>query len=299
MKTNRRSRYIFFGFLHVVLFASCTGIDSSTPSSYKPVFAADTVDDNTLILGFPSFAYSETAEPLVKYLNAHLKGLQVKLKACTTYEEYLALIRKQEFDFTLINGFQALAVKDSGYTIFGKITNDKQYSAVIFSRKDAQIKSVSDLKGKAIALVPSRIIPGTMMPLYYLHKHGLNVNEDIQRIDVSSFESTILTTYLGKSEAGACLTRSWNVYISSHPEILSRVELKWETPPLVNNALVFKSSLDGKTIALITRLLFSMHTTEEGRLATEKLGISGFEKADDEIYKPMIEFKKRYDSLIL
>ncbi len=122
-----------------------------TKDAYKPVFAFDSVGKNTLLFGFPSFSYSETAEPLIRYLNTHLSGVHIKMKACVSFEEYLDYLNHNKFDFTLVNGIQAIKAENNGYSIVGKVSDDDKYAGVIFVRKDAGVKKITDLKGETVA----------------------------------------------------------------------------------------------------------------------------------------------------
>jgi len=284
----------------VVLSAAltaCNNSGSGTNSLYQPVFS-DTLEKNTLIFGFPSFSYSETAEPLIRYLNSHLPGLRIKMKACVSFDEYLDHLNSNKFDLTLINGIQAQDAVNKGYSIFGKVIDDDKYSGVIFTRNDAGIEKAVDLKGKRVSLVPSKTIPGTMMPMYYLYQNGLDVNHDMVQVNVSSFESAIIATYVGKSEAGLCLKRSWDVYIKNHPEILSKVNIEWESAPLINNALMAKNTMDCAIKYRLMNLFFSMQSSGEGKEVLNRLEFSGFKEADNDTYKPMMDFKKKYDAVI-
>jgi phosphonate transport system substrate-binding protein len=281
-----------------VMLSACMNKNSEKDNIYQPVFSADTSGNQTLVWGFPSFSYCEHAERVVKYLNKNLSGAHIIVKAFSNWDEYLSYLNQHKFDITLVNGMVALAATNNGYSIFGKIMDDSQFASVIFTRKDADVKKASDLKGKTISLTPYRMIPGTMMPLYYLYQQGLNVNMEMKKINVASFESSIISTYLGKSEVGVCMKRNWEVYVRDHPEVLSIVQLKWETPPLVNNALLIKKTTDDKITTQLMNLFFSMHTTLEGKAALNRLDINGFEKATRNSYKPMLDFIRSYDSVI-
>jgi phosphonate transport system substrate-binding protein len=281
-----------------LVFTGCDTGNAEKNSGYRPFFSSDTSKNRTLLFGFPSFSYSETAAPFIKYLNNHLNGIEIKMKACASFEEYLRDMEHNEYDITLINGIQALDATSHGYTIFGKVIDNGKYSGVIFIRKNAGISKIADLSGKTIALVPSKTIPGTIMPLYHLYQQGLDVDHDIMQLKVSSFESAIIATYAGECDAGICLKRSWEVYISNHPEILSKVELKWESPPLVNNALLCRKNMDPLIKSQLVNLLFSMEESADGKEALNKLQFSGFEKANSATYKPMKDFKTKYDAAI-
>jgi phosphonate transport system substrate-binding protein len=291
-------KFFFCSLLLLTTIISCNNRDSDKASAYQPVFSSDSSGKKILLLGLPSFSYSETAAPLVRYLNVHLPGLHIKMKACVSFDEYLEYLNDQKFDLTLINGIQALDAINKGYSIFGKVTDDDKYAGVIFTQKNAGIEKPADLKGKKLALVPSRTIPGTMMSMYYLHQNGLNVNHDITQVKVSSFESAIIAVYIGKSDAGVCLKRSWDVYIRNHPEILTKVSVKWESPPLINNALLAKRTMDSTVRSQLVGLFFSMQNSPEGKEVLRSLDFSGFQKADNDTYQPMMDFKRKYDAAI-
>jgi phosphonate transport system substrate-binding protein len=291
------SIHLYYWFIAAfIVLNGCSPKEATT--DYQPEFVADTSGIKTLVWGFPSYTYCESADLIVKHLNKDLKGVQVAIKACTDWDEYLAHLNNGDFDITMVNGIQALEATKNGYSIFGKIMDDSEFTTVIFARKDAHIEQASDLKGKTVALVPSNMIPGSMMPLLYLHERGLNVNSDIEKVAVSSFESTIVSTYLNKSKAGVCMKRKWVVYVRDHPEVLEQLELKWETPPLINNALLVSNDIDQHTLTQLKLMLFAIHHSAEGKAALELLDISGFEHADTSTYKPMLDFKKKYDAVI-
>lgn len=142
------------------------------------------------------------------------------------------------------------------------------------------------------------MLPGFMMPLYYLYQNGLDVNHDIIQVPVSTSEASIIAAYSGECDAGLGMKRNWELNTKEHPEFLSRLELKWTTPPLPDLALVVKNTTDQKIAFQISGLLFSLHKTEEGRAALRSLGIDSFEKANAETYRPMRNFKAKYDSVI-
>ena len=45
--------------------------------------------------------------------------------------------------------------------------------------------------------LPSRMLAATMMPQYYLHTHGIDVNRDVETRYVGSQESSILNVLRG------------------------------------------------------------------------------------------------------
>ncbi len=290
-------RFIFF-FSLLIIINGCENRGTTKAESYEPTFSADSLKQRTIVMGFPNFSYSETAESTIEYLNAHLSKTKIKVRACVNWDEYTRFLNQGKFDIILINGIVATEATAHGYSILGKITSNDPYSSLIITAKNSTITKLNDLKGKKIALVPANNIPATMMGMYYLHQKGLDVNLNIHKENVASFEAAILSVYLGKSDAGICARRNWNVYVKEHPEILQKVEVKWETPPLEHNAIVVKNSVDRKAVSELMKAFFSMHGKQDAKAALERLDITGFEKADINTYKPMMDFKQKYDKVI-
>lgn len=58
------------------------------------------------------------------------------------------------------------------------------------------------------------------------------------RLFSGSQESSIMNVYLRKSVAGATLHPPWKSFVERNPKMTAELEVKWESPPLVNNGLV-------------------------------------------------------------
>ena len=296
MRINPVIKYMVWILPLCISLLSCNSKTSDSTTGYQPEFSPDTSGQNTVIFAFPYFSFGEKAEPLIKYLNKHLKGAQLKSKCYADPSDYFDDLAKVKFDLTLVNGLYAIQAEKGGYSIKVKIAGG--YSGVIVTRKEAKIKQVTDLKGKKIAFSSYKMFPSCMMPLYYLYQNGLDVNHDIIPVNVPTADASLVAAYSGESDAGFCLKRNWELNTKEHPEFLSRLELKWTTPPLPDLALIVKNTTDQKITVQISGLLLSLHKTEEGRAALKSLGIDGFEKANTETYKPMRDFKAKYDSII-
>src|SRR4051812_31476224 len=93
---------VFWFSILCVAFAACNNKDAR--QAYRPTFAADTASQNSVFIGFPSFSYSETAEPLLKYIKAQLPDREIKMKACISFDDYLNDLNQHKYDITLING---------------------------------------------------------------------------------------------------------------------------------------------------------------------------------------------------
>ncbi|HEV8504834.1 MAG TPA: PhnD/SsuA/transferrin family substrate-binding protein, partial [Chitinophagaceae bacterium] len=225
--------YFHFFWIGILLTGACNGHHKN----YEPTFSSDSSNKKVLIFGLPNLSSYGDCDLLIKYLNKNLSKAQIRVLACSNADDYLDKLEKRAFDFTIINGSLVLDAEQNGYVIVGKMGDDDKYRSVIFVRKDSGINKFSDLAGKTLTTSGPNALAGTMMPLFFLQKNGVDVKRDVKRLYAPSFESTIMNVYLGRCSAGASKRAVAMDMLKQRPEIDSKLMIKWETPPLINNAL--------------------------------------------------------------
>ena len=280
-------------YLAVCPMTACSG---KRQQGYTPRFQAELRSGRVLTLGVPGKSLYETTELLVRYLNDHLDSVKIQTVACSSIDDYQEKLRNGYFDLTVINGPQLLGAEHNGYRAVGQISDVSK--AVILVHKDSGIHRFSDIRGQTISLTGKNSLTGTIMPLMFLYRQGIDVNGALRRIYAPSFEAAILNVYLGHSSMGAVWKPAWEVYLRQRPEIGSKVEARWETPPLVNAGILLRMSIDSTLGTKISRLFFQMNADEEGRRALQRLNISGFEPADSSSFRPMEAFLREYNAVI-
>jgi len=289
----------FFSFLKWYFIFWCIGILSCNGhyKNYEPTFSPDSSNKKVLVFGLPNLSSYGDCDLFIKYLNKNLSKARIRILACSNADDYLNKLKKRAFDFTIINGSLVLDAEQNGYSIVGKMGDDDKYRSVIFVRKDSAINKFSDLTGKTLTTSGPNALAGTMMPLFFLYKNGVNV-KNIKRLYAPSFESTIMNVYLGRCSAGASKRAIAMDMFKQRPEIGSKLMIKWETPALINNALFIRSDMDTLTSRELTKLIFTLQDNEEGRKALIPLDVSKFEKASSETYKPLKEFLVEYNAVM-
>jgi phosphonate transport system substrate-binding protein len=263
---------------------------------YQPTFEAADAGRKVLTLGLPGQSFYQTTDLLVQYLNDHLDSVTIQTVASAGIDDYQSKLRTGYFDLTVINGPQLLGAERNGYRVVGRIADDSR--TVIFVHKDSGIHQFADIRGHTISLPGKTTLSGTMMPLMYLYRQGVDVNGGLRRLFVPSFESAMLEVYLGHASLGATWKPAWEMYLKQRPEIGSKVEVRWETPALVNAGVLFRVTIDSGLAAKLARLFFQMGKDEQGRRALRRLNISGFEPADSSSFRPMEAFLREYEAYI-
>ncbi len=237
---------------------------------------------------------AEVYGPVVDHVNRNLAGAQLRLEASRSYDEFDRKLAGRQLAFALPNPYQTLSSLRSGYRIFGKMGDDQSFRGILLVRRDSGIRDVADLKGEVVAFPAPTALAATMMPLYYLHTHGLDANRDIQRLFAGSQESSIMSVYLKTSAAAATWPPPWEAFRRREPDVAAALEVRWQTEPLVNNGLVARDDVPPEVVARVGELLFALHTHEAGRRMLAEMALTRFEPADESTYLPVKEFMDTY-----
>lgn len=237
----------------------------------------------------------EMYQPMVDYINAHLKNSELRIETSRNYHVFNKKLFSGHFDFSIANPYATVTSVEKGYRIVGKMGDDDIFKGLIIVRKDSQINTIDDLRGKVISYPDSTALAAAIMPQWYFHTHKLDIEKDIKNSYVGSQESSIMNVYLQKSDAACTWPPPWKNFIKKRPEMAKELMVKWETPPLVNNGLVVRKDIPKNVVKEVGDILFSMHTTEKGRAILHEQGISKYQKADDKTYEPVREFLKKFE----
>ncbi len=241
---------------------------------------------------------AETYGPIVAYLNRRLGGPILQLEAARSYEEFESKLYGRAYDLALPNPHQTIHALQSGYRPFGKMGDDTSFRGIILVRRDSGILEVAQLKGKAVAFPAPTALAATMLPLWFLHHHGLDANRDIQRRYAGSQESSIMSVYLGETAAGATWPVPWEAFQRKRPDIAAALVVRWETASLLNNSLVARDDVPPELVKRLGELLSSLHETEEGARLLQAIPISRFEPASALTYEPVRVFLDAYEKAI-
>ncbi|MEA1916023.1 MAG: phosphate/phosphite/phosphonate ABC transporter substrate-binding protein [Campylobacterota bacterium] len=237
----------------------------------------------------------EVYQPLVNYINKNVKGYKLRLEASRNYSAYNKKLFNGYFDFSLPNPYQTIVSLNHGYKVFGKMADDENFRGIILVRKDSNISSVDDIKGKSVSYPAPTALAATMMPQLFLYEHGVDINRDITNEYVGSQESSIMNVYLKKSIAAATWPPPWEAFIKLRPQVAKEVEIKWQTKPLVNNGLVVKSNIAKNVVDDVSKILFTLHEYKEGREILKQMKLTSFESANNSTYEPVEEFLKEFE----
>lgn len=239
----------------------------------------------------------EVYGPIIDLLNARIPEAHFTLEASRNYDEYDKKLYARHFDLALPNPYQTINAQKHGYHVFGKMGDDDMFRGIFIVRKDSGIRSVADLRGKAVSFPAKTALAATMMPQLYLHDRGLPVSGYEARY-VGSQESSIMNVYLGNTAAGATWPPPWIAFKNDHRDIAGQLKILWMTEPLINNGLAARDDFPPELLNKVADILFSLQTGKEGREMLARIPLSRFEAANDATYRQVDDFVAHFSRTV-
>jgi len=283
-----------------LLFGMLAGCERKA-DPHGPRYGAQSVTPKGSVLRFAVHPLHHPAklvqsyQPLMDYLNRQLAGPHFKLEASRSYGDFEAKYQARKLEFILPNPWQTLQARTHGYQVIAMAGHPRDLKGLWVVRKDGGIKQPGDLKGKAVSYPSATALAACIMSQDFLHRRGLDINQDIENRYVGSEESSIMNVYLGKTAGGATSSLPWREFQKEHPQEASRLEVAWETEPLINNAVMVRDDVPVDLRERVRALLVGLHETAEGRSILSDIDTSRFLPACDEDYEVVRDYMARFE----
>lgn len=234
-------------------------------------------------------------QPLIDLLNNRSPDSRFVLEASRDYQAFEQKFRERGPDFLLPNPWQSIVAMQVGYRVIAMAGNAEDFRGIFIVRRDSPIKTPADLKGRTVSYPSPTALAASIMPQYYLHEHGININQDIENIYVGSQESSIMNVYLGKSAAGATWPPPWRLFQQDYPEEAAQLKVIWQTPPLVNNSVMMRDDVPPAVAQQVRQTLLDLDKHETGRAILASMATAGFHPADDATYEKVVSYIRDFE----
>lgn len=300
---NRRRR-AFLGLTALAcLPAALSGCGQEAPPalpeySARPPVGGARVYRFGVHLGHHPHKLDQAFSPLMAYLSRRIPGSEFQLEGASSFPHFEDKLRNRQLDFAMPNPYQAWLTLDWGYRIIAQAGDSEDFRGIFIVRKDSGIRVPADLKGKAVAYPATTALAAAMMPRLWLAKQGLDVNREIENRYVGSQESAILNAYLGEAAAGATWPPPWRAFQKAHPEEAAQLLVIWQTPPLINNAVVARTDLPEELVSTVRDLLTRLHEYPDGQRVLAAMETSRIHAAGNADYDVVRRFVAEYEAYV-
>jgi len=137
-------------------------------------------------------------------------GANVQFMTNSTYKSFMKNLDKQLYDIVFVQPFDYVAIADKyGYRPLA--TRNKPLPAILVVKSDSNITSVSDLRGKTIALPPAVSAISFLMK-NHLKENGIDPNRDIKIMHFRSHDSCMHNVVLKIVDACGTAPPAWRFF---------------------------------------------------------------------------------------
>jgi len=186
---------------------------------------------------------------------------------------------------------KALAMRDT----------DQGLTSKLYTRVDTGLQTLSDLKGKTLALGAIDSPQATLLPLYHLMKHGIDIQKDLKIIyfnlmvgkhgdHIGGEEEALKAVQRGDADAGAMLDFNWIRFANEGKLDTSRLKIFASTDPFDHCNFTALEDFDPELERRWTEALFKMrYDNPEHRYMMDLEGLKEWRPARTTFYKDLTE----------
>lgn len=230
----------------------------------------------------------ESVEPLTEMLSKEL-GVKVEGFTATNYVGVVEGLGSGQVDFGFIPPFAyVLANEESNAEVILTALNksgEAKYRSQFLVRKDSDITSFSDIKGKKVAFVDPSSTSGYLFPGVHLIKEGINIEKDIEYVYAGGHDKALQLLLNGDVDVATTFVDARDRYKEDFPEAMEKTEVLGYTDYIPNISVTVKGDMEEELKDKIKVALLNIAKTEEGsELLKTLFNMYGFEEATDSDY---------------
>jgi len=288
--TKRPIAYILFA-LCLPLLAACSPQEPPVPAKKPPV--------GQLLIGLiPEqniFKQIERYEPLMEYL-FRKTGTKMKLKILPRYGNIVDNFTSSGMDGAFFGSFTyTLAHAKVGVEVLARpvaLDNTSTYHGLIFARKDSNIRTARDMKGKRFAFVDKATTAGYLLPLEYFHEHGISNYKGYLKESyfAGTHEDVIYDVLNRKADIGAAKNTVFQRLAKGDPRIMKELVILERSPEVPENALALRKDIDASVRGRLKDALLTMHLDPDGKKVLEQFGALKFIETTNEDYDTVLKY---------
>lgn len=223
----------------------------------------------------PTMSKAKTEEyyrPLAEYLSART-GHQFQIEAHHNYVAYWEAMRRENTAELVLDAphFTGYRVAKANYQVLAKIRDTLSFSLV--TNEDLLLFEPAELIGKKVVTPASPSLSGVELARMFPHQmRQPNI------VSEPNFEDSLQRLKAGETSAALIPTPLISGDIT--------VNTITTTEPVPHQAVSASPGLPAEVRRQVQQALLTAHESPAGQAMLEKVNISGFEAADNDLYRP-------------
>ena len=244
------------------------------------------------------FKQLDRYEPLATYLSEKI-GADVKLKVLTRYGNLIDNFASAGLDGAFFGSFTyTLAHAKLGVEAIARpetVGGVSTYYGLIFVRKDSDIKSVQDMKGKSFVFVDRATTAGYLLPLAFFRAHRIENYKTFFKETYFSgtHEDAIYDVLNKKAEIGAAKNTVFARLAAADSRVKDELVILARSPEVPENGLAVRKDLDHAIRNKLQEALLNMQNESQGIQVLKDLGAMRFIETTDSDYANVYKYAKQ------
>jgi len=223
-------------------------------------------------------------QPLADYLAKELQ-MPVETVFRSSYREIITALSKGELDLCLTGALMYVLTRDATDIrplVRRKISGSSSYHSIIIVRKDSDLKTFNDLKGKSFAFADKESTTGYLLPIAMMRQKGINDPQTYfsKVIYAGNPDSVLLSVYTGNIDGAAIPSTRWQF---ENPNV-KELKIIWKSEPTFLGPFSVRSGLDDGLAARLKKAFLKIGKSPDTLELSNHIQIEGFEEAFDSDY---------------
>jgi phosphonate transport system substrate-binding protein len=190
-------------------------------------------------------------------------GMEVKPFVATDYNGVIEALRAKKLDVALLGPFSyVLAASIAEVDPIAIPETQKQgptYHSLIVARKDRNIRTLADLKGRTFAFVDPSSTSGHLFPKTAMLRAGLNPDTDLRAIFAGSHDASVIAVQNGKVDAAAVADGLLDAALARGVVKADEIQVVWTSEPIPGSPVVIRRDLPESLKQRIRAAFGAMH----------------------------------------
>ena len=214
---------------------------------------------------------------------------EIKIETDKDFASFMQRVYAREFDLIHVNQLQYLQAHDqAGYQAIAKLCEsaDCTIRAVIVTRTDTALHTVTDLRGKTVAFGGRDAMVSHILARELLRQKGL-APTDYRAVFAKNPPNALLTVYNGAASAAGVGSP-----VFERPEIKRRVDTQQlqvlvESDPIPPLPIAVRGDLDGELVKRVRSALLNLNQDTAGPALLARIGATHITAAEHAEYVPL------------
>ncbi|MGJ0429719.1 phosphate/phosphite/phosphonate ABC transporter substrate-binding protein [Methylobacter sp.] len=219
-----------------------------------------------LTMGFvPSRSVHEiqlTSKKLADYLSEKT-GYKIKAITLSDYAGVAVAMKSRQVDFAFVGPLNYLVINQHVpvHPITAAVRNGKKgYYGLVITSADSGIERLEDLKGKSFIFGDRLSASASLYPRAAMLKAGVNPEQDLKSLTLSSQTAIVMSVLKGKADAGAIYDDArTNPEVLRYAEnILDKTRIIYRSELIPADPQIVRDALHPEQKAALTKALLAM-----------------------------------------